>query len=60
MSPCTSRKIEGEGLRMPEIIFSEHTLLMRISLAAPLLLFALGGSVCSKAGNFNIALECSC
>ena len=42
---------------MLEIIFSEHTLLTGISLATPLLLCALGGSVCSKAGNFNIALE---
>lgn len=42
---------------MLEIIFSEHTLMTGLSLATPLLLCALGGAVCSKAGNFNIALE---
>lgn len=42
---------------MLEVIFSEHTLMTGISLATPLLLCALGGSICSKAGNFNIALE---
>jgi len=40
-----------------EVIFSEHTLMTGISLATPILLCALGGAVCSKAGNFNIALE---
>lgn len=42
---------------MWETIFSEHTLITGLSLATPLLFCALGGSVCSKAGNFNIALE---
>lgn len=42
---------------MFEIIFSEHTFITGLSLATPLLLCALGGAVCSKAGNFNIALE---
>lgn len=42
---------------MLEVIFSEHTFMTGISLATPLLLCALGGSICSKAGNFNIALE---
>jgi len=42
---------------MLQMIFNEHTLMTGISLATPLLLCALGGAVCSKAGNFNIALE---
>lgn len=42
---------------MLDIIFSEHTLITGLGLATPLLFCALGGSVCSKAGNFNIALE---
>lgn len=42
---------------MLSMIFSEHTLITGLSLATPLLLCALGGAICSKAGNFNIALE---
>lgn len=42
---------------MFQIIFSEHTFITGLSLATPLLLCALGGAICSKAGNFNIALE---
>lgn len=42
---------------MLDIIFSEHTLITGLGLATPLLFCALGGSICSKAGNFNIALE---
>lgn len=42
---------------MLDIIFSEHTLITGLGLATPLLFCALGGAVCSKAGNFNIALE---
>ncbi|HWR21839.1 MAG TPA: ABC transporter permease [Feifaniaceae bacterium] len=42
---------------MLEILFSEHTLTTGISLATPILLCALGGAVCSKSGNFNIAME---
>jgi general nucleoside transport system permease protein len=42
---------------MLEILFSEHTLNSGISLATPILLCAMGGAICSKAGNFNIALE---
>ncbi len=42
---------------MLEVLFREHTLITGISLATPLLLCALGGALCSKAGNFNIALE---
>jgi general nucleoside transport system permease protein len=40
-----------------DIVFSDNTLLMGLALATPLMLCALGGAVCSKAGNFNIALE---
>jgi len=42
---------------MLDIIFSEHTLITGLGLATPLLFCALGGALCSKAGNFNIALE---
>lgn len=42
---------------MLQSILTEHTLMVGLSLATPLLLCALGGAVCSKAGNFNIALE---
>ena len=42
---------------MLDIVFSDSTLLMGLALATPILLCALGGAVCSKAGNFNIALE---
>lgn len=42
---------------MLEVIFSEHTLEAGISLATPILLCAMGGAICSKSGNFNIALE---
>lgn len=42
---------------MFEIIFSWHTLTTGLSLATPILLCALGGCLCSKSGNFNIALE---
>lgn len=39
------------------IIFSSNTLTMGLALATPILLCALGGAICNKAGNFNIALE---
>ena len=42
---------------MFDILLSEHTLTTGISLATPILLCALGGAVCSKSGNFNIAME---
>mgnify|MGYP001000645249 FL=1 len=42
---------------MLDILFSEHTITTGISLATPILLCALGGAVCSKSGNFNIAME---
>lgn len=42
---------------MLDMLFSEHTITTGISLATPILLCALGGAVCSKAGNFNIAME---
>lgn len=42
---------------MLNILFSEHTLMTGISLATPILLCALGGAVCLKAGNFNISME---
>ena len=42
---------------MLQLIFNEYTFSTGISMATPLLLCALGGAICSKAGNFNIALE---
>lgn len=42
---------------MFDIIFNSYTVVMGIRLATPVLLAALGGAVCNKAGNFNIALE---
>ena len=42
---------------MFDLVFNDNMLLMGLSLATPILLCALGGAVCSKAGNFNIALE---
>ena len=42
---------------MLDILFSEHTITTGICLATPILLCALGGAVCSKSGNFNIAME---
>jgi simple sugar transport system permease protein len=40
-----------------DIIFNTNTVVTGIKLATPILLAALGGVVCNKAGNFNIALE---
>jgi simple sugar transport system permease protein len=40
-----------------DIIFNTYTVVTGIRLATPILLAALGGAVCNKAGNFNIALE---
>jgi simple sugar transport system permease protein len=57
MNICTSRKRYGKEIELFSIVFSEHTLNAGLGLATPLLLCALGGAVCSKAGNFNIALE---
>ena len=42
---------------MFDVLFSEHTLTTAFSLATPILLCALGGAVCSQAGNFNISME---
>ncbi len=42
---------------MLQIVFSEHMLRTAFSLTTPILLCALGGAICLKAGNFNIAME---
>lgn len=42
---------------MWQLVFSEHMLKTAFSLTTPILLCALGGAVCTKAGNFNIAME---
>ncbi len=42
---------------MLELLFSTATLVAALHIATPIILAALGGSVCFKAGVFNIALE---
>lgn len=42
---------------MLEALFNQNTIITAISLATPILLASLGGCICSKSGNFNMALE---
>ena len=42
---------------MFDLIFNTHTFVTGITLATPILLAAMGGAICNKSGNFNIALE---